>query len=148
MIDLSIVQINIILCLIDDTLDVKMISLDKFCPQIKHFMPLVVFQEVLQLFERSAKIAKTSLVFHEVSFESMMDFKEQTLLLAEEQKEFKLPEFLHGDSYRLKQVLVNLIKAAIKFSYCKPISIYASYETAKEMLHVFVVDKGKGIKRA
>ena len=84
MIDLSIVQINIILCLVDDTLDVKMISLDKFCPQIKEFKPLVMIQEVLQLFERSAKITKTSLVFYEVSFESMMDFKEHTYLLAEE----------------------------------------------------------------
>ena len=38
-----------------------------------------------------------------------------------------LPPTLIGDHLRLKQVLVNLIKNALKFSYGKPVQVKTSY---------------------
>ena len=47
---------------------------------------------------------------------------------------------------RLKQVLVNLTKNALKFSYQKPVKLIASYDRSTQMLNVHVVDKGRGIR--
>ena len=57
----------------------------------------------------------------------------------------KLPSILIGDQIRLKQVLVNLTKNALKFTYKKPITLKASYDTRSELLQVKVVDAGRGI---
>ena len=45
----------------------------------------------------------------------------------------------------MKQVLVNLVKNALKFSMQKSIKIKAAYHADSEMLHVHVADKGRGI---
>ena len=59
----------------------------------------------------------------------------------------KLPDFLLGDQIHLKQVLVNLTKNALKFSQGKQIKIRAKYEYSRQVLRVYVVDKGRGIKK-
>ena len=58
-----------------------------------------------------------------------------------------LPELVIGDKIRLQQVLVNLIKNALKFSHGKPIMILALYDYAKKKLKVQVRDKGCGISQ-
>ena len=57
-----------------------------------------------------------------------------------------LPKQLIGDHLRLKQVLVNLIKNALKFSYGKPVRVKTSYSREEKMLHVHVTDSGRGIR--
>ena len=57
-----------------------------------------------------------------------------------------LPRSLVGDKIRLSQVLVNLVKNALKFSHNRPIKIRASYDYHQKRLHVHVADKGNGIK--
>ena len=57
-----------------------------------------------------------------------------------------LPVQLIGDQIRLKQVLVNLTKNALKFSSWKPVSILACYCADKELLKVQIVDSGRGIR--
>ena len=58
----------------------------------------------------------------------------------------KLPAFLWGDEVRLKQVLVNLTKNALKFSPMQQIKIMASYSEQNQMLEVHVSDQGKGVR--
>ena len=52
---------------------------------------------------------------------------------------------LKGDSRRLKQVLYNLIKNALKFTKNGRIEVVADYETTEGMLKVKVIDTGVGI---
>ncbi len=57
----------------------------------------------------------------------------------------QLPPIIRGDQIRLKQVLVNLIKNALKFSFGKPVNILACYNRHKELLEVHIQDHGYGI---
>ena len=52
---------------------------------------------------------------------------------------------LIGDSRRLKQVLYNLIKNALKFTKNGLIEVVADYDKSKSMLRVKVIDTGVGI---
>ena len=42
----------------------------------------------------------------------------------------------------MKQVLVNLVKNALKFSYGKSVKMKAAYDKTTEMLVVHVIDNG------
>ena len=57
----------------------------------------------------------------------------------------KLPRTLYGDERRFKQVLINLVKNAIKFTTRGSIKILTSYDEEEEMLLVQVKDTGAGI---
>lgn len=56
-----------------------------------------------------------------------------------------LPDSLYGDQIRLKQILINLTKNALKFTLRGNIYILASYDEETAKLIVHVVDTGKGI---
>ena len=56
-----------------------------------------------------------------------------------------LPPLLLGDARRLKQVLINLVKNAKKFTPKGKIEILASYDLEQESLVVHVKDTGSGI---
>lgn len=56
----------------------------------------------------------------------------------------KLPKLI-GDERRLQQVLINLLKNAIKFTFKGVISLEVSYDTARKCLIVHVSDTGVGI---
>ena len=46
---------------------------------------------------------------------------------------------------RLKQILINLVKNALKFTPAGLVKIIASYDENQAMLTVHVVDNGKGM---
>ena len=56
-----------------------------------------------------------------------------------------LPKLLMGDVRRFKQVLINLVKNALKFTRRGYIKILTSYDTQAEMLHAQINDTGVGI---
>jgi signal transduction histidine kinase len=56
-----------------------------------------------------------------------------------------LPKFLKGDQIRLKQILINLVKNALKFCKRGQIRIVLTFDEAQNMLKVHIVDSGKGI---
>ena len=62
------------------------------------------------------------------------------------QEETELPEKLEGDELRFKQVLINLIKNAIKFTRRGYIRLTIGYDEALGQLLVQVSDTGKGIR--
>ena len=55
---------------------------------------------------------------------------------------------LVGDERRLKQVLINLVKNAIKFTSKGSIEIKTSYDVTNQLLIVHVEDTGVGIASA
>ena len=63
----------------------------------------------------------------------------------EQQDDF--PKFLIGDNIRLKQILINLTKNAMKFTSNGNIEIVASYNEADEKLKIKVSDTGSGISK-
>ena len=63
----------------------------------------------------------------------------------ENQVEGKLPLLLYGDERRIKQVLINLVKNAKKFTLKGKIQINASYNEQTQSLVVHVNDTGVGI---
>ena len=50
-----------------------------------------------------------------------------------------------GDELRLKQVLINLIKNALKFTRVGFVRIIASYDQMNNLLHLKIADSGIGI---
>jgi len=64
---LIISQVNMLLCLVNDSLDMQLIEQDKFVPKIEVFSPSEAFKFILQVFEPTSKIQKTKLSFHSVA---------------------------------------------------------------------------------
>ena len=59
-----------------------------------------------------------------------------------------MPSLLNGDERRFKQVLINLVKNALKFTMSGgSIKIVTSYDFEEEMLIAQVIDTGVGIAR-
>ena len=56
-----------------------------------------------------------------------------------------MPELLVGDEQRMKQVIYNLVKNAIKFTTKGLILLIASYDRPQGQIVIKVSDTGKGI---
>lgn len=56
-----------------------------------------------------------------------------------------MPEYLEGDSVRLKQIVYNLVKNALKFTRKGSVKILAAFDSVADQLFVSVVDTGIGI---
>ena len=54
---------------------------------------------------------------------------------------------LVGDSRRIKQILVNLVKNSIKFTKKGGITLSVSYDFATSTLKLIVKDTGEGIDK-
>jgi signal transduction histidine kinase/ActR/RegA family two-component response regulator len=59
-----------------------------------------------------------------------------------------VPEWLRGDEFRLKQVLINLMGNAIKFTDRGHVSLALRYEPAVSQLQIYIEDTGIGIEHA
>ncbi|MCR5503576.1 MAG: response regulator [Lachnospiraceae bacterium] len=57
-----------------------------------------------------------------------------------------IPSVLRGDEIRVRQVMLNLINNAIKYTHEGTVSVDVSYDDAANMLQVIVSDTGIGIK--
>ena len=105
---LVIAQINLLLCQVTDMLDLIQLDQGKFRVRWETFSPRDAFHFVLNMFTKQSQIQSSGLELQEI--------------------EDALPDRLVGDSTRFKQVLINMIKNALKFSKGHIIRIKASFD--------------------
>jgi len=106
---------NLLLCLVNDVLDLKMIEEGVFKRQNEKFDPHETLNFVLNIFRQHAELQNSQLSLKVLSPTSKLDPLQQLLRICEP-TEPTLPKHLFGDQIRLKQVLINLIKNALKVS--------------------------------
>ncbi len=115
---------------------------------------LVVINDILDFSKVEA--GKVELDFIEFSLRDTLEESARSLAVRAHQKGLELtcevepevPETLIGDPTRLRQIVVNLIGNAIKFTPEGEIGIQAAVESASDdqiMLHIVVRDTGIGI---
>lgn len=122
-----------LLNLVSDVLDMSRIDQGRLFLENQDFQLSAVLESTLKLFSNEPKInsKKLSLVL-EIAPET--------------------PDYLRGDSYRLRQVILNLVSNAIKFSNEGPISIFVTKKSTdvpgKIGIDFKVKDPGVGISEA
>lgn len=116
-----------LLGVINDILDISRIEADRLTLEERDFSLAEVIGEALQMQDEAARTKGLTLV-SEVAAE--------------------LPEYLCGDAVRLRQILLNYIGNAVKFSNAGVIRVYAhavESDSRSVLLRLEVHDKGIGI---
>ena len=109
MLIIIIAQINLLLSLVNDVLDHRLILENRFAPKEEHFSPKEAFNFIMSVF--GPQIYDKQIIF---DFRSVANFEAINKNMQDE-KEMELPEFLIGDKIRMTQVVINLIKTTLKF---------------------------------
>jgi len=118
-----------LISLVNDTLDFSKIESQKLKIEQIDFLPEEVFQEVYALHKNLAK---------EKGIELNFDYPVDKGMV------------IKGDPVRLKQILINLIANAIKFTNQGEIRMLASLEETSgeaRLLHIQITDTGIGMKK-
>ena len=81
--------------------------------------------------------------------EEMEDYRAIKISEKNKLREGALPETLAGDSLRLNQIMINLLKNAMKFANNESgfIVIYVAFDKEINLLRVCVSDNGRGIRK-
>ena len=127
---LVISQINLLLCLVNDQLDLRMIDLNQFEIKNEKFAPAETFNFILYMFAPQVKLVNTKIQFQ--SFAQLQKPNDSTsseqAFTAGYEKEKSLPDLLIGDHVRMKQVLINLVKNTLRFTHSGQLLIKAAYD--------------------
>ncbi|QDV26501.1 PAS domain S-box protein [Aureliella helgolandensis] len=113
-----------LLQIINDILDLSKIEADKLDVDCERFEPHRLVEDVRSIMEVRAKEGGLTL---DVEYDG------------------KLPKTIHSDAKRLKQILINLIGNAIKFTPKGRIQIRVRFNRQTQQLQFDVVDTGIGI---
>ncbi len=118
-----------LLVILNDILDLSKLDAGKMVLETRDFNPAELVREVVELLQPKA-LKKN--------------------LLLEASVSSALPAQVNGDSYRLRQVLINLISNAIKFTEEGSVKVVVSAISSREgvELNISVKDTGIGIKQA
>ncbi len=102
------------------------------------------------------KVEAGQLVSHETDFDlfQLLDSLETMLQLKAEvkglslvfERDRTLPQYLHGDENKLRQILINLLDNAIKFTETGSVTLHLSYPSDRQ-LEFTVTDTGPGISQ-
>ena len=107
-------QLGFMESFIEDLLNIKLIKEGKFILEKKQFSPKEVFDYIIDMFELRAKFLGVSITFKCVEYLPLPN--DSMDMYTHESNPAILPSHLLGDSRRLKQVLINLMQNALKFT--------------------------------
>ncbi|KAA1261452.1 Autoinducer 2 sensor kinase/phosphatase LuxQ [Rubripirellula obstinata] len=113
-----------LLDIINDILDLSKIEAGKFDVQRERFDPTRVIEDVRSIMEVRAHESGLTL---EVEYHG------------------KMPRIIESDAKRLKQILINLVGNAIKFTQTGRVRVRTRFETDADTLHFDVIDTGIGM---
>ena len=142
-------QSNLLECFVNDLLDTKMIQNGHFSQNSQAFDPKKVFKLVMEIFKDQACAQKTELrlLIESSNPDHGEDYEHQSQREGNDHTDQSLP-ILVGDKRRLLQVLINLIKNSLKFTYDGEIVICVAYSHLNHKLRVRICDTGTGIALA
>jgi len=118
-----------LIALVNDTLDFSKIESQKLKIEQIDFLPDEIIAEVHTLHKDSAQKKRIELIFNNNTDRNLV---------------------LQGDPIRLKQILINLITNAIKFTNQGQVTLFVTGEEISEqnyLLHIEVSDTGIGISK-
>ena len=104
-----------------------MIDQDRFVKRDEPFKPSDTFKLIFGIFKKQSEMMNAPIIFETVKQLYSPELVQATDEYLDNELD-SLPQTLIGDHLRLKQVLVNLIKNALKFSYGKPVRVKTSYD--------------------
>ncbi|WP_262692286.1 ATP-binding protein [Kordiimonas aestuarii] len=117
-----------LLAIINDILDLSKLDAGKFVIENLNFQPLDIANEVVRLFYMTCPAEK----------------KAKLQINAEVADNF--PKVVRADPTRLRQVLVNLVGNAVKFTDEGSVTLKCSHDSARRRLIFEVVDTGIGME--
>lgn len=139
-------QLNFMGCFVEDLLNLRLLRKGILQINVAAFDPLKCVDFVIKMMSikaKSKKIKVSRQVQHNLALPTDSSGAELPILL--QAGEAWLPQLLLGDERRFTQVLINLVKNALKFTHSGFIKIKLSYELRLELLVVHVEDSGEGI---
>ena len=115
---------NSLLRILDDVIDISKLNADKLSIDMSDFDLHQLIHDTTALYDHKRKT-------DDVSYDIVIDDG--------------VPQFIHSDADKIKQILSNLISNASKFTESGKIGIKASLLPADEQLKIMVEDTGIGI---
>ncbi len=119
-----------LLTIINDILDVSKLEAGKLVLEKINFDPIKTANDVIQLFHQTCPPAK----------------KERLTITSKITSDF--PTGVCADPTRLRQVLLNLVGNAVKFTDEGSVTLYCQREKNKDVLKFQIVDTGIGVDQA
>jgi signal transduction histidine kinase/CheY-like chemotaxis protein len=110
--------------LINEVLDLAKIEAGKTILHSTHFDLHLLFHQLYALFSQRCEAQGLSLQVH---------------------WEDDVPQYLYGDERKLRQILINLVGNAVKFTAAGSITVEARCLSNKERMQINVTDTGQGI---
>ena len=138
-------SLNLLLSLVNDMVDLKLIKEDQFSTNQNVFDPLETLDFVRQMFHYQAEANSIELAIKTIPAQYIDN--RQAIRWYERLVEKDLPSQLKGDELRLKQVLINLVKNALKFTRRGYIHILAGFDEQLALFKIQVRDSGCGIAK-
>ena len=120
---------KMLLSLVNDILDLSQLEINKMVLVEKEYDVSQMLREVVDMMQVRIKEKKLKFIV---------------------QVDKNLPSMLHGDERRIKQILLNILSNAVKYTEEGAITFNCSFEQAEEdmvMLRISVADTGVGIRK-